>query len=142
MLAVVRAKSFRSRDGRAALRQVYALGHRLLEVAKELGRLPPHRPNPVADLYPGMPEPREIQPLEVWELEALAAAMRDRYRPMIMLMGYAGLRIGETCALQWKHLDLTEGIVKVRRAHKEASGELYLGTPKDDDIRDVFISPR
>jgi integrase len=141
LLEIVRTKRFRSGDGRATLRQVYALGHRLFEVAKKLGRLPHHWPNPFAGLDPGIPDPRDIQPLEVWELEDLARAMRDRYRPMVLLMGYAGLRIGETCALQWKHLDLKDGIVKIRRAYKEDGGQLYLGTPKDDDVREVYLFP-
>ncbi len=63
------------------------------------------------------------------------------YRSLIYVMAYSGLRIGEASALQWKHLDLAGGWVHVRRAYKENGGELYLGTPKDDDIRDVRCLP-
>ena len=40
----------------------------------------------------------EVQPLEVQEVEALAAAILPRYRAVVLVMAYAGLRVGEVGA--------------------------------------------
>jgi len=130
-LTAVRAKGRRSRgDGKATVRQVHALVRRIFNVAVKLGRLPRYFPNPAAAIEVPNPKPSGVRPLDAWEVEAIARAIRPMYRPLIYVMAYSGLRIGEACALQWKHLDLDGGWVHVRRAYKENGGELYLGNPE------------
>ncbi|HYT78655.1 MAG TPA: hypothetical protein VEQ37_05265 [Actinomycetota bacterium] len=142
LLATIRAKWRRSRgDGKATVRQIHALIRRIFNVAVKLGRLPRYFPNPAAAIEVPNPEPRGVRPLDAWEVEAIVGAIRPMYRPLVYVMGYSGLRIGEASALQWKHLDLDGGWVHVRRAYKESGGELYLGTPKDDDIRTCHCFP-
>ena len=54
------------------------------------------------------------------------------------LMLYCGLRPGEVNALQWKHVDLAVGVVKVRQAMKHNS--TVIGSPKSAaGIRDIPI---
>jgi integrase len=49
------------------------------------------------------------------ELRKLLAALPDKWRLLFEFMAHTGLRIGETLALQWQHLDLGRRRVLVRR---------------------------
>jgi integrase len=76
------------------------------------------------------------------ELEVLTAAMPERYRPMVMLSSWCGLRFGEVTELRRKDLDLTNGVIHVRRGVVRAGGETVVGSPKSTaGIRDVAIPP-
>lgn len=85
---------------------------------------------------------RKIRPATLAELEALAAAMPERYRPMVMLSSWCGLRFGEVTELRRKDLDLTSGVIRVRRAVVRSEGQAIVGRPKSDaGTRDVAIPP-
>lgn len=68
----------------------------------------------------------------------LAVARRNRAGLWVKMMLYCGLRNGETRALQWKDVDLKEGIVHVRAAAEGGTGEIK-GPKTDAGIRDVPI---
>jgi len=140
--AVLTKKRRTKSDGKATARQVHALLGRLFSVAVHLGRLPRHFVNPASDIRPPKPEARDVRPLDIAEVEAIASATPEPYRAMIWLLGSAGLRVGEACALRWRDVDLEAGWVLVRRAFKEDGGKFYVGTPKDDDKRDVPLMPQ
>ncbi len=100
LLATIRAKRRRSRgDGKATVRQVHALVRRIFNVAVKLGRLPRYY-HPATAIDVPNPEPRGVRPLDAWEVEAIARAIRPMYRPLIYVMACSGLRIGEACVLQ------------------------------------------
>lgn len=85
---------------------------------------------------------KEIEPATLAQLEALVNAMPERYKLMVLLAAWCGLRFGELTELRRKDVDLTDRVVKVRRAVVRVDGEFIVGTPKSDaGIRTVNIPP-
>ena len=76
------------------------------------------------------------------ELETIAAAMPERYRPMVLLSSWCALRFGELTELRRKDLDLKNAVIHVRRGVVRADGAVVVGSPKSDaGVRDVAIPP-
>jgi integrase len=76
------------------------------------------------------------------ELALLVAAMPERLQPMTLLAAWCGLRFGELTELRRKDVDLTNGVIRVRRAVTRVGDTYVVGTPKSDaGIRDVAIPP-
>ncbi len=68
--------------------------------------------------------------------------MRQRYRAMTALAGWAGLRFGELIELRRKDIDAKAGVVHVRRAAALVEGAHVIGAPKSEaGVRDVVIPP-
>ena len=85
---------------------------------------------------------RKIRPATLAELEVLAANMPERYRAMVMLSSWCALRFGEVTELRRKDLDLTNGVIRVRRGVVRADGETVVGQPKSTaGVRDVHVPP-
>jgi integrase len=68
--------------------------------------------------------------LEVSEVEALTEAMPPRYRAMVALAAWCGLRFGELTELRRSDLDPDASRVHVRRAVTRVDGEFVVGEPK------------
>lgn len=70
--------------------------------------------------------------LSAAEIRALADAILPRYRAMVLLAGFSGLRWGEFTALQRRDLTMAEGnlSVTVRRAVVRVKGEWITDRPK------------
>lgn len=64
------------------------------------------------------------------EILALADTIDPRYRLMILLGGFAGLRLGEVAALRTSSLGIRTRTVTVRETITEVSGTLRIGPPK------------
>jgi integrase len=63
------------------------------------------------------PRRREQRPFESWdELDAVAANLAPRYRPMVMFAAATGLRPAEWVALERRDVDSEARVVYVRRA--------------------------
>src|SRR5215218_1430283 len=63
------------------------------------------------------PRRREQRPFESWaELDAVAANLAHRYRPMVIFAAATGLRPAEWLALERRDADLLARVVYVRRA--------------------------
>jgi integrase len=63
------------------------------------------------------PRRREQRPFESWaELDALAANLSPRYRPMVIFGAATGLRPAEWLALEWRDIDLQAAVVFVHRS--------------------------
>jgi integrase len=78
----------------------------------------------------------------VAEVVALADAVEQRYRVMVLLAAWCSLRFGELAALTPARIDLLHGVVRVEHAVTEASGEPVLGPPKTEaGRRSVAIPP-
>jgi integrase len=85
---------------------------------------------------------RQIKPATLAELETIAAAMPERYRPMVLLSSWCALRFGELTELRRKDLDLKNAVIHVRRGVVRADGAVVVGSPKSDaGVRDVAIPP-
>jgi integrase len=61
----------------------------------------------------------------------LNASCDDPFHPLLVLLGTAGLRLGEALALRWEDLDLDHGRLAVRRTLQAQRGVgLVFGAPK------------
>ena len=58
----------------------------------------------------------KIKPASLPELEAITEAMPERYRLMVLLAAWCGLRFGELSELRRSDMDTTKGVIRVRRA--------------------------
>ena len=84
---------------------------------------------------------RELRVLTIEELNAIAEGIPPRYKSLVLLGGWCGLRFGELAALRRSDLDLTNGLVRVRRAVTARRGEKFEGEPKAASSRVVTIPP-
>lgn len=67
----------------------------------------------------------------VQEVYALAGAIQSRYRALVLLAAFSGLRWGELVGLRRRDLDLTAGTLRVRRNIAELhNGERLVKEPK------------
>lgn len=72
----------------------------------------------------------------------LAEVIDQRYRTMILLAGFAGLRTGESLGLRRCDVDLLHGEVHVRRLAQEIAGSgRVVGAPKSDAGRRTVAVP-
>lgn len=85
----------------------------------------------------------KIRPASVDELAALTNAMPERLRLMVTLASWCALRFGETVELRRGDLDLSDEVIRIRRAAVRTHGGTYeITTPKSDaGVRDVHIPP-
>lgn len=84
----------------------------------------------------------KIKPATPPEMAVLVEAMPERYRVMTLLAAWCGLRFGELTELRRGDIDLTNGIIRIRRGVVRADGGYVVGTPKSAaGIRDVAIPP-
>lgn len=78
----------------------------------------------------------------VAEVTALADAIAPRFRCLVLLSAWCGLRRGELLGLQRKDLDMLHGTVRVERAmHQLVNGTLIVGPPKTDAGRRTVAIP-
>lgn len=76
------------------------------------------------------------------ELAALADAVPDRYRALVLGAGLGGLRQGELFALRWNDIDLGAASIAVRRKRlRLASGEVIEDDPKSRAGRRTIALP-
>ncbi|MBJ7450849.1 MAG: site-specific integrase [Blastococcus sp.] len=76
------------------------------------------------------------------QIQALVDAVEDRWRALILLAAWTGLRIGEFAALRREHLDLTAGTVSVRSSVIDVTGqERSYGPPKSTAGRRTVAIP-
>jgi integrase len=100
--------------------------------------------NPCAIRAAGVERSPERPVATLAQVEALANAVDDQYRAMVLLGTFCGLRLGELLALTRKCFDLDEcGEVKVSESLLELSnGRIGVGPPKSDaGNRSVAIPP-
>jgi len=76
------------------------------------------------------------------ELEALTAAMPERYRAMVLLAAWCGLRFGELAELRRGDVDLDDRRLHVDRAVTRVNGQMIVGDPKSEaGRRSVTVPP-
>jgi integrase len=66
------------------------------------------------------------------EFGQLHAEMPAHYQPLVAFMVGTGLRWSEATALQWRHVNLTKGTVRVEQAWKRIKGGWEIGPPKTE----------
>lgn len=87
---------------------------------------------------PKMPARKRHHYLTHGELQALARASGE-YRPLVLLLGYGGLRWGEATALRVGDLDISRRRLRVERAFSDVGGRLILGETKTHRGREVAL---
>jgi len=76
------------------------------------------------------------------QVEALADAVDERYRAMVLLAAYCGLRIGQLGALKQRHLDPMHGTVTVAASARQIPGQgRVVGKPKSRASRRTVAIP-
>lgn len=84
----------------------------------------------------------KIKPATLAELETIVARIPEKYRPMILLAAWCGLRFGELAELRRADIDATNQVIHIRRGVVRADRATIVGTPKSEaGIRDVNIPP-
>ncbi|HXF71978.1 MAG TPA: tyrosine-type recombinase/integrase [Actinomycetota bacterium] len=124
------------RAGAATVEVAHRLLRRVLEEAVRDGIL---ERNPAARLELPRSRPREARFLSAGEIQAIADEVPDRYRALVLLLGYGGLRVGEAAALTVRRLDLPRRRVQVVEAASEVEGRWVLGDTKTGRGRTVAL---
>jgi len=121
--------------GPSALRQSVFVMSAALDHAVRSGRI---RSNPARGL--GLPRPNRRDYVYLTHGQVLAlAAEAGRWRLLILLLAYTGLRWGEATALRVCDIDFGRRRVDVHRAFSDVGGRIVLGTPKSHQSRTVPV---
>jgi integrase len=84
----------------------------------------------------------KTEPATLEELAVIVDEMPERYKLMILLAGWCGLRYGELCELRGHDIDTRRGVIKLRRAVVWVNSGAVVTTPKSAaGTRDVSIPP-
>jgi integrase len=87
-------------------------------------------------------EREEMRFLTPAEVARLADTINPRYRALVLVGAYGGLRIGELAGLRRDRVDLLRGTVDVAEIVVEVRGQLYTGPPKTRAGRRTVGLPR
>ncbi len=97
--------------------------------------------NPAARVNLPQGRRREHRFLAPAQIYALADAIDERYRDLVLLLASTGLRIGEAAELRVKDLNLERGRLTVNRAVVFVRGNAMIGPPKSGKARSVPVTP-
>jgi len=118
------------------IRQAHRVLSQVLEAAVRARYLPAN-PADGIDL-PRKPQ-REQLFLTAAEVDQLASATDPRYKALVYLLAYGGLRWGEAAALRRRRVDVLRGRLEVAESLSEVGGELHFGSTKNHRSRTVVI---
>lgn len=122
----------------ASVAQAYRTLHRVLASAVDdelLGR------NPLRSVKPPRTEAEPMRFLSHDEVAALAAAIDERYRALVLVAAYTGLRAGELIALRRKHVDLMRRTITVVEQVQYVGGRHQALPPKTAAARRSVALP-
>lgn len=86
-------------------------------------------------------QPAKRRFLSQRQVTALAGAIDPRYRVMILVLAYSGLRWGEAIALRRCSCELLRRRLHVTESIAEIGSDLIWGTPKTHRVRTVSLPP-
>ena len=111
----------------ATVQKAYQLLGKVMGAAVDAGMLAqsPCRRVPLPKV-----EREEMRFLTPAEVATLADAIDPRYRALVLVGAYGGLRIGELAGLRRSRVDLLRGTVTVGEIVVEVRGVLHVGPPK------------
>jgi integrase len=86
-------------------------------------------------------EPRHEQRyLDREQINTLVQVVADRYKAMVLVAVYGGLRFGELCALRRSSVDVSRNTIRITHTLVEVNGILSFGPPKTkSSVRTVTI---
>jgi integrase len=117
----------------ATVRKNVVVLHQILAQAVTDGRL---AVNPAAELELPTLEETEKRYLAADQIGALAEAAGE-HGPLVLLLGYTGLRFGEAAALTVTDIDLARGRVRVHHSVTAVNGVMITSAPKSHRARTV-----
>jgi integrase len=109
------------------VRHFYVLLSEILRAAQRDGRI---ARNPAADVRPPRRRHREQRFLSAAQVWTLAEAIDPRYRALVLLGAYGGLRWGELAGLRVSRVRVLERRIDVVETLVEIGAELSVGPPK------------
>jgi integrase len=118
--------------------KAYRLLRRILNVAVEAGYLPR---NPAAIKGAGLERAAEMRHVSIPQLHALAEAVPGRYRALVLVAGYGGLRWGELVGLRRRRVDLAGARIHVVEQAAEVAGKFIVSPPKTAAGQRVVVLP-
>ena len=123
----------------ATVQKAYQLLGKVMGAAVDAGMLAqsPCRRVPLPKV-----EREEMRFLTPAEVARLADAIDPRYRALVLVAAYGGLRIGELAGLRRRRVDLLRGTVEVAEIVTEVGGVLHIGPPKTRAGRRTVGLPR
>ena len=84
-------------------------------------------------------QPREMNVLTAEQVDAIGYNLPERYRALVYLLAYGGLRWGEAAALRRGRCNLLRGRIEVTEAVSEVNGVLHYGSTKTHQARSVAL---
>jgi integrase len=118
--------------------KAYRLLRRILNVAVEAGYL---LRNPAAIKGAGLERAAEMRHVSIPQLHALAEAVPGRYRALVLVAGYGGLRWGELVGLRRRRVDLAGARIDVVEQVAEVAGKFIVSPPKTAAGQRVVVLP-
>ena len=116
--------------GPSSISKAYRLLHAICATALEDGLI---ARNPCVIKGASVERPAERPVATIEQVFAIADAIEPRYRAMVLLATFCGLRVGELRALRHRNLDLLHRTVAVVEQYQQlGDGTLVLGPPKTD----------
>jgi integrase len=119
-----------------SVRKVYNVLHAIFRMAEEAGMI---SRSPCVGIRLPSDSRREPRFLSPEELERLAGCIDARYRALVLLGGYAGLRLGELAGLRAERIDFLRRRVVVSESIVESGGRLHPRTTKTGRARVVTL---
>jgi integrase len=84
----------------------------------------------------------KIRPASIEDLGVLTTEMPEKLQLMVTLASWCALRFGEAVELRRGDVDLSDEVIRIRRAAVRTKGKYTITTPKSDaGLRDVAIPP-
>lgn len=123
----------------SSVSQAYRTLNRILEAAvgdELLGR------NPLSGVTPPTVEPDEMRFLTHAEVALLADTIDERYRALVLVAAYTGLRASELVGLRRHHIDLLRRSMTVVEQVQYLDGEFLTSQPKTKAGRRSVALPR
>ncbi len=123
----------------SSVSQAYRTLNRILEAAvgdELLGR------NPLNGVTPPTVEPDEMRFLTHEEVALLADTIDERYRALVLVAAYTGLRASELVGLRRHHIDLLRRTLTVVEQVQYLDGEFLTSQPKTKAGRRSVALPR
>ncbi len=98
--------------------------------------------SPARDVRLPRIERSEPIPLTVEQAMQLADAIDPRYRALVLIGAFGGLRIGELAGLQLGDFDPLRSLIRVRRTASDVRGRVIVGPPKTSKSIRTVVLPR
>ena len=125
--------------GASTTAKCYRLLRAILSTAVKEGRIPG---NPCRIRGAGVERAEERLVPSVAEVYALAEAVKPRYRVLVLMAAFAGLRRGEVFGLTRRSIDPLHRTVTVSMQRQEnAHGQHLVGPPKTDAAKRTLVLP-